>query len=263
MTMTKVRDFYAVVLTNKWFYFSILATVISYVALDQMMRSYAHDYVMFGPTIASFDFPTLRLFFLTFRYSIVFTEIGILCWEWYAPVEVARFPDALPAGTTWEQMYMKFLDDENVTIVAGRYRRNASYVDMGFVDARGKKPSPNAAWNFLKVLAIKNGEIRFPDQEANTTYKKQKQLLSEGLKRYFTLDADPFQPYRSEGSYKIKMTLMASDELRAKLLPHNASDSISPISDIQAEHAKQTPVVHKSKTVDDWLDKQESIRENW
>jgi len=29
-----------------------------------------HDYVMFGPTIASFDFPTLRLFFLTFRYSI-------------------------------------------------------------------------------------------------------------------------------------------------------------------------------------------------
>ena len=261
--MTKLSDYYAVVLTNKWFYFSVLATLISYIALGQGMENYAHDYLQFGPTIASFDFSSLRLFFLIFRYSIVLTEISVLCWEWYTPVEVAAFPDKLPAGTTWQQMYMKFEDDENVLIVVGQYRRNLNYRDMGFTDNRGKKRNPNAAWKFLKVLAVHNGEIDIKDPDAKDTYKKQKQLLSDALKKYFALDADPFEPYRSEGAYKIKMTLMASDELRATLLPQNAPDSVSPISDIQAEHAKQTPIVHKGKTVDDWLDKQESIRENW
>lgn len=210
--MKKLSDYYAVVLTNKWFYFSILATVISYVALDQMVRSYAHDYVQFGPTIASFDFPTLRFFFLTFRYSIVFTEIGILCWEWYAPIETARFPDTLPAGTTWEQMYLKFLDDENVMVIVGRYRRNASYIDMGFADTRGKKPQPNAQWDFLKLLAKKGGEIKYTDPQAKATYKKQKQLLSEKLKQYFQLDFDPFDPYFAEKAYHIKMTLVPLPE---------------------------------------------------
>jgi hypothetical protein len=167
---------------------------------------------MFGPTIASFDFPTLRLFFLTFRYSIVFTEMGILCWEWYAPVELPRFPDMLPAGTTWEQMYMKFLDAENVMVIVGRYRRNASYLDMGFADTRGKKPQPNAQWEFLKLLAKKGGEIKYTDPAAKITYKKQKQLLSEKLKQYFQLDFDPFDPYFAEKAYHIKMTLVPPPE---------------------------------------------------
>jgi len=87
MTMTKLTDYYAVVLTNKWFYFSILATVLSYLALRESFIGFVHDYLQYGPTIASIHDPLLRFFFLTFRYSIVLTEMGILCWEWYAPVE--------------------------------------------------------------------------------------------------------------------------------------------------------------------------------
>lgn len=263
MTMTKVRDFYIPILTSKWFYLAIAATVVSYLALDASLIGFANEYLQFGPDIASFYFPILRFLFLTFRYSIPLTEIAILSWEWYAPVEAAAFPDKLPAGTTWQQMYMKFEDDENVLIVVGQYRRNLSYRDMGFVDNRGKKRNPNAAWKFLKVLAVHNGEIDIKDPDAKDTYKKQKQLLSDALKKYFAMVADPFEPYRSEDAYKIRMTLVASNELRAALLPQSTPDSLSPISDIQAEHAKQTPIVHKGKTVDDWLDKQESIRENW
>jgi hypothetical protein len=212
MTMTKVRDFYIAVLTSKWFYFAIAATVVSYLALDTSLIGFANEYLQFGPGIASFYFPMLRFFFLTFRYSIPLTEIAILSWAWYPPVEVARFPDTLPAGTTWEQMYLKFLDGENVMVIVGRYRRNASYIDMGFADTRGKKPQPNAQWEFLKLLAKKGGEIKYTDPQAKTTYKKQKQLLSEKLKLYFQLDFDPFDPYFAEKAYHIKMTLVPPSE---------------------------------------------------
>jgi hypothetical protein len=95
MTMTKVRDFYAVVLTNKWFYFSIAATVLSYLALRESFIGFVHDYLQYGPTIASIHDPLLRFFFLTFRYSIPLTEISILSWEWYAPVEPETEPVAI------------------------------------------------------------------------------------------------------------------------------------------------------------------------
>jgi hypothetical protein len=85
--MKKLTDYYAVVLTSKWFYFSILATVVSYLALRESFIGFVHDYLQYGPTIASIHDPLLRFFFLTFRCSIVLTEMGILCWEWYAPIE--------------------------------------------------------------------------------------------------------------------------------------------------------------------------------
>ena len=86
MTMTKLSDYYAVVLTNKWFYFSILATVVSALLLVKWLSSFVQDYIQFGP-IADLQVPALHFLYLTFRYSIPLTEIGILSWEWYAPIE--------------------------------------------------------------------------------------------------------------------------------------------------------------------------------
>ena len=97
MTMTKLTDYYAVVLTNRWFYFSILATVLSYLALRESFIGFVHDYLQYGPTIASIHDPLLRFFFLTFRYSIPLTEISILSWEWYAPVEPIAIAETEPA----------------------------------------------------------------------------------------------------------------------------------------------------------------------
>jgi len=98
MTMTKVRDFYIPILTSKWFYFAILATVLSYLALQESFIGFVHDYIQYGSTIASIHDPLLRFFFLTFRYSIPLTEISILSWEWYAPVE----PETEPAAVALE-----------------------------------------------------------------------------------------------------------------------------------------------------------------
>jgi hypothetical protein len=44
------------------------------------------DYLQFGP-IADLQVPALHFLYLTFRYSIPLTEISILSWAWYAPVE--------------------------------------------------------------------------------------------------------------------------------------------------------------------------------
>jgi hypothetical protein len=99
MTMTKVRDFYIPLLTSKWFYFAIAATVLSYLALQESFIGFVHDYVQYGSTIASIHDPLLRFFFLTFRYSLPLTEIAILSWEWYAPVELETEPAAIAVAT--------------------------------------------------------------------------------------------------------------------------------------------------------------------
>ncbi len=98
MTMTTIADFYRPVLTSKWFYISIVATVFSYIALNESLYGFVHDYLRFGPDIASFHIPLLRFFFLSFRYSVPLTEIAILSNEWYTPIAEPKFADASPAA---------------------------------------------------------------------------------------------------------------------------------------------------------------------
>lgn len=123
-----------------------------------------------------------------------------------------KFPHKLPAGTIWENFTIKFLNDENIFIQVKQFKHTASYKEIGFV-GKGNNPNPSEAWTFLKVLAQVNGELTLKDPEARDKYKKQKELLAKSLQDYFSLDYDPFYPYRSSSeksgnSYKIKITLI-------------------------------------------------------
>lgn len=123
-----------------------------------------------------------------------------------------KFPHKLPRGTKWENFIIKFLDEGNVYIEVNKFKHTASYKEMGFL-GRGKDPQPSMTWVFLKVLAGYNGEITIKDKGAKDKYKKQKEELSEALQGYFSIDYDPFFPYKSSSekqgnSYKIKMTLI-------------------------------------------------------
>jgi len=125
-----------------------------------------------------------------------------------------RFPYKLPAGTTWNNIIIKFEDDEKVYIQVKQFKLSTDYKEMGFVGA-GKKPKPSEMWAFLRILAERNGELTIKDREAKDKYKKQKQLLAKSLQSYFSLDYDPFYPYNSSvekqgNSYKIKITLIPS-----------------------------------------------------
>ena len=85
---------------------------------------------------------------------------------------------------------------------------------MGFEDE--KKKQPNSQWSFLKLLATKNGELSWDNnndmsQKQINSAKKKKQMLSDALKAYFQIDEDPFENYRTEKAYKIKITLTPED----------------------------------------------------
>lgn len=126
----------------------------------------------------------------------------------------SKFPHKIPAGTHWNQVIIKFLDDEQVEIFVKKLKHITTYKEMGLV-GKGNVPEPSEQWIFLKVLAQYNGEISIKDTEAKDTYKQQKHLLSETLKNYFSIDFDPFYPYKSSSeksgnSYKIKLTLIPS-----------------------------------------------------
>ena len=140
-----------------------------------------------------------------------------------------KFPYKLPAGTKWENFIVKFEDTENVHIQIKQFKHYASYREMGFI-GRGTNPKPSEAWTFLKVLAELNGEITLKNPEARDKYKKQKELLSKTLQSYFSLDYDPFYPYRSSlekygNSYKIKIVLWPLiDKKEEKIIDENEDD---------------------------------------
>ena len=209
--MNSIKGCYALIITNKWFYFSIAATIFAYIQLNQGVNDYAHDYVVFGPAIASLHDYLLHFYYLTFRYGIVLTELSIFCWAWWETYETdPKFPDVLPAGIAWRSIWLQFTDDENIMITAGQYRRGASYADMGMADRRGKTLKPNLQWQFLLLLAKKQGELSFKDPEADDKWVKQKELLSGKLKTYFRMDSDPFFRYTTK--YKIRLTLIPKRE---------------------------------------------------
>ncbi|MFA6428201.1 MAG: hypothetical protein WCW02_01505 [Candidatus Buchananbacteria bacterium] len=125
-----------------------------------------------------------------------------------------KFPYRLPSGTIWANVTIKFLDDENIFIQVGRFKHSTNYKEMGFV-GKGNNPNPSEGWVFLRVLARVHGELTLKDPEARDKYKKQKELLTKSLQDYFSIDYDPFFPYRSStekhgNSYQIKITLIPS-----------------------------------------------------
>jgi hypothetical protein len=123
-----------------------------------------------------------------------------------------KFPYELPAGTEWEEVSIKFLDNENITIKVRQFEHKTDFKEMEFT-GKGKNPNPSEAWKFLRVLAENSGEISAKDYEKyEYKYKKQKEILAKKLKSYFSIDYDPFYRYHSSpekkgNSYKIKITL--------------------------------------------------------
>jgi hypothetical protein len=143
-----------------------------------------------------------------------------------------KFPYKIPAGTHWNNVIIKFLDEERVEIHVKRLKHITDYKEIGMI-GKGKVPTPGEQWLFLKVLAKCFGELSFKDTEAKDKYKKQKQILTETLQNYFSIDYDPFYPYQSSlekggNSYKIKLTLLPPPE-RSNHRQEIAHDDTDPL----------------------------------
>lgn len=116
-------------------------------------------------------------------------------------------PLDLPSDVTWESIQAQFVDPHTLLIKVPKYniKVTADYNEMGMWDGRSKQP--NAQWALFKGLAKFGGEITWDSPIASPQVKKNKQLLSESLKRYFNIDGDPFELYRKEKAYRLKMYL--------------------------------------------------------
>ena len=153
-----------------------------------------------------------------------------------------------PTNTKWNDIIIQFLNDHEVIVRVKDKTYQTTYEEMGFQDE--KKKLPNKQWQFLRLLAFKNGEISWENnrdlslQQINSI-KKQKQLLTENLKAYFQIyDDEPFYDYKKEKAYKIKLTLIP--ESNTKTAPDEQKifkedDELG----IEESYKKQTPEIYE------------------
>lgn len=152
-----------------------------------------------------------------------------------------KFPYKIPAGTQWNQVIIKFLDDERVDIYVKKQKHTTDFKEMGFV-GKGKIPEPSEQWTFLKILAQCNGEITIKDESSKDTYKQQKHLLTESLQNYFSIDYDPFYPYKSSpekqgNSYRIKLTLLPPPNRKREKIIEDMEEDVLGIKEYLDEQA--------------------------
>ncbi len=132
-----------------------------------------------------------------------------------------KFPFKLPAGTTWQNFIIKFVDNKNIHIKVQGIKHTANHKDFGLI-GKGKNKPEGEPWVFFKILANLNGELSIKDSEVRDKYKKQKEILSKALKNYFSIDSDPFYPYKNsfekEGnSYKARFTLFTEENIKKEI----------------------------------------------
>ena len=127
-----------------------------------------------------------------------------------------KYPKKLPVGAKWENITIRFLNEQDILVIIAKDAYQTNFATMGFADSRDKgMKRPNKQWELLRLLALKGGELSWdnnsdlPAKDASKV-KQTKYLLSESLKSYFNLADDPFNEYRKEKAYKIRMILEQS-----------------------------------------------------
>jgi len=107
----------------------------------------------------------------------------------------------------WEGITIEFLNGHEVKITGAGIKTavETGFKEMGFEDTRNR--TPDKQWDLLNLLASKNGEISWDDPEADPQIKKTKQLLSKALRDYFAIADEPFESYKDQKSYRLKLKI--------------------------------------------------------
>ncbi len=145
-----------------------------------------------------------------------------------------KFPYKIQSGTTWESFYIQFKNAEAVTIKVSGHTYDTSFADMGFADKRTGKP--NTQWTLLTVFAKNGGSLSASSPDAKDKYKKHKQLLSDALKGYFSMDTDPFKTYGKTDGYTLKINLSYPQEEAGQVETKTVSDEVE---DIFSEYTEE------------------------
>lgn len=119
---------------------------------------------------------------------------------------------SFPKDLRWEEIEIRFLGSEDVLVTAKGKQRETNCLAMGFQDKKSKKP--NYQWEILKFLAKNEGKLSWGNNHNLTekqvhSAKSQMSTIRKKLKKYFKINDDPFDSYRQEKTYRIKMRLIS------------------------------------------------------
>jgi hypothetical protein len=94
-----------------------------------------------------------------------------------------------PAGATWADVSIRFVDGHSVAIRAGTAGGTYHYAQMGMADGRNARPTKQ--WELLHVLARNHGVLTWKSSDAGRKNKKRRELLARDLKAFFRIDGEP------------------------------------------------------------------------
>ncbi|MCK5880006.1 MAG: hypothetical protein KAH24_09500, partial [Holophagae bacterium] len=112
----------------------------------------------------------------------------------------------IPAGTTWEDIKIQFRDNHMVTIWARDETHRYTYGEMGMMSKKDKLPTKQ--WRWLLEFADSYGYINWENKSSKHRLKKQKQLLSKRLRKFFQLKGDPIYWDKTEGAYCCRFQIL-------------------------------------------------------
>lgn len=125
-----------------------------------------------------------------------------------------RFPT--PAGATWGDVAIKFLDGHRVSIRCKTESGVFNFTDMGF--SGRKNAEPDVQWQLLQALALGHGQIGWKSGSADAKNKKRKQTLNERLAAFFGIDGEAITWDKEAGVYRCQFTLQPEgDEVSASV----------------------------------------------
>lgn len=102
-----------------------------------------------------------------------------------------------PAGVKWPEVRMQFIDGHTLRASVRGESHVYTFSQMGMVDSRSG--NPDKQWELLHTLADEAGSLTWDSRGADPKRKKQKELLSKTLRRFFGIDAEPFKYKKGEG----------------------------------------------------------------
>jgi len=172
-------------------------------------------------------------------------------------------PFPMPKGTTWEDVTIRFISNEEIQIRAGEVRESRNYRQMDF---EYKHKRPDIYWETLKLFAKKDGTISWKDVpgDERELYKKRFSTLRKRLKDYFGINEDPI-PHKTEvilcpqgtkrkeryyePRFKIEIPEELRDEIFVKMNHKYGAEFIADeqIRDVFETDIEQRELQHKSR----------------
>lgn len=157
----------------------------------------------------------------------------------------------LPTDTHWENLTLKFKDQYDLDVWCNKeFIQKVTHEDLGCSKTLGGAKIATKDWGFLSTLSIQNGSFDLNTIVGNKEkekYRQYKTTLSAKLKKFFSIDDDPFYNTKEKGSYRTKFHLDPEPQLRGDGELYGMRDADTDIyyDDLKQEISEE--IDHKSR----------------